>query len=86
MKLITIIGGAAFLAACTAVPQERMTTGAEMGIGTGCAIGALATVWSGPGALLGCGLGAGMAGMVGMDLGLLTTPIPPLPPPAPQLQ
>jgi len=88
MKCRLWIAGLAILSACTAAPQERMTTGAGMGAGTGCAIGALATVWSGPGALIGCGVVAGMGMMTGIDLGLLTTPIapPPPPPPSPLIQ
>lgn len=51
-------------------PVTRAEYGVVGGAATGCAVGALMTVWTGPGAAAGCAMGAmagaGMGGMLGV--------------------
>jgi len=69
------------LSACAVDPGTRAVNGAAIGAGTGCAMGALATVWAGPLAVAGCGMGAAMGAVGGASMGAATTPLWWTPPP-----
>lgn len=67
--------------AATYDPVQRAGEGAVGGAATGCAMGALMTIWAGPVAAVGCGMGAAAGAAMGGMMGVATTPPPPVPVP-----
>lgn len=78
-KIIAAVALAFLLSGCAGTydPAERGMQGAAGGAATGCAMGALMTIWTGPLAAVGCGMGAVAGAAAGGMMGVATAPPPP---------
>jgi hypothetical protein len=79
-KLIPALITVSLLSGCAGTydPTERGVQGAAGGAATGCAMGALMTIWTGPFAAAGCAMGAAAGASMGGMMGVATTPPPPV--------